>query len=104
MQFSGRAIDFKKPVRPLHWVVKTPDLIGMVSFMKMLQARVLRHEEFSEGCEGTCNGTNKGAWSKTMMGWDNENDSFVFEIVYNYNIDKYEYGNDFAWFGFYKYS
>jgi hypothetical protein len=57
-------------------------------------ARVLRHEEFPEGCEASCNGPYGGNWSKTMIGWDNEDISFVFELTYNYGINTYKRGND----------
>jgi len=56
--------------------------------------RVLRHEEFSEGCEATCNGPYGGAWSKTMVGYGPEVSNFVLELTYNYGIDSYEQGND----------
>ena len=52
--------------------------------LTLLGARVLRHEEFDKGCEASCNGPFAGAWSKTMVGWDNEDNSYVFELAYNY--------------------
>jgi hypothetical protein len=54
---------------------------------------VLRHEEFKEGCEDSGNGFS-GHWSRTMVGFDNEDDSFVFEVTFNYGITSYKKGND----------
>lgn len=34
-------------------------------------------------------------WSKTMIGYGPEDNHFVIELTYNYNIDSYERGNDF---------
>lgn len=56
--------------------------------------RVLRHEEFNQGCEATCNGPYARPWSKTMIGFGSELTSFVFELTYNYGIRSYEKGND----------
>lgn len=64
--------------------------------------RVLRHEEFPEGCEASCNGPYGGHWSKTMIGWENEDDSFVFELTYNYGVNTYKRGNDLNSIIFYK--
>ena len=38
----------------------------MKFYETVLGMKVLRHEEFSEGCEATCNGPYGGAWSKTV--------------------------------------
>jgi len=54
----------------------------------------LRHEEFNQGCEATCNGPYARPWSKTMIGFGSENDTFVFELTYNYGIHHYKIGND----------
>ena len=62
--------------------------------LQLLGARVLRHEEFETGCEATCNGPYSGYWSKTMVGWLNEDTSFVFELTFNYGVTNYERGND----------
>ena len=56
MKFYGKPIQYKQAVRPLHWVVKTTDLKNNVKFLEMLGARVLRHEEYTEGCESNVNG------------------------------------------------
>jgi len=59
--------------------------------------QVLRHEEFSEGCKATCNGAFDNRWSKSMVGFGSEDTDFVFEIVYNYGVDKlYTHGTDFS--------
>lgn len=68
----------------------------MMGFLKdTLGMTVLRHEEFEQGCEATCNGPYDGKWSKTMIGYGPEDSHFVLEITYNYPIDKYQLGNDF---------
>ncbi|ERE67938.1 glyoxalase domain-containing protein 4 [Cricetulus griseus] len=57
--------------------------------------KVLRHEEFEEGCKAACNGPYDGKWSKTMVGFGPEDDHFVAELTYNYGIGDYKLGNDF---------
>lgn len=43
--------------RALHYVFKIADRKETVYFYrKILGMKILRHEEFSEGCEATCNG------------------------------------------------
>lgn len=59
-----------------------------------LGMHVLRHEEFNQGCEATCNGPYARPWSKTMIGFGSEQETFVFELTYNYGVHKYEKGND----------
>ena len=68
--------------------------------------QVLRHEEFEEGCKATCNGPYDGKWSKTMIGYGPEDDHFVLELTYNYNIGEYRLGNDYrvGWMSFFKQS
>lgn len=61
----------------------------------MLGMKVLRHEEFEKGCEAACNGPYDGKWSKTMIGYGQEDDHFVVELTYNYGIKEYKLGNDF---------
>jgi len=52
--------------------------------------------KFSEGCKATCNGAFDNRWSKSMVGFGSEDRDFVFEIVYNYGVDKqYTHGTDF---------
>ena len=82
--------------RPLHWVFKIGDRQKSIHFFRdVLGMRVLRHEEFHEGCEATCNGPYNGRWSKTMIGYGSEDDHFVIELTYNYGIASYKRGNDF---------
>ena len=81
--------------RSCHWVLKIGNLKKSLHFFEVvLGLRVLRHEEFSEGCEATCNGPYGGAWSKTMIGYGPEISNFALELTYNYGIDGYEFGND----------
>merc|ERR1712070_678735 len=74
-----------------------------IDLLSILGARVLRHEEFEDGCEATCNGPYDSFWSKTMCGWDIEDDSFIFELTYNFGIDHYKRGNDLAGIVMYKF-
>lgn len=57
--------------------------------------KILRHEEFEEGCKATCNGPYDGKWSKTMVGYGPEDTHFVVELTYNYGVSSYKLGNDF---------
>ncbi|GIX87412.1 glyoxalase domain-containing protein 4, partial [Caerostris extrusa] len=57
--------------------------------------KILRHEEFEEGCKATCNGPYDGKWSKTMIGYGPEDNHFVAELTYNYGVKSYKLGNDF---------
>lgn len=83
-------------VRPLHWVFKIGNRQENLKFFRdILGMKLLRHEEFSEGCEATCNGPYNGRWSKTMIGYGPEDDHFVCELTYNYPIKSYKLGNDF---------
>eukprot|EP00611_Tribonema_gayanum_P015887 TRINITY_DN277_c4_g4_i2.p1 TRINITY_DN277_c4_g4~~TRINITY_DN277_c4_g4_i2.p1 ORF type:complete len:453 (-),score=134.16 TRINITY_DN277_c4_g4_i2:53-1354(-) len=78
-----------------HWVLKVGNLKESLRFLEgVLGLRVLRHEEFTEGCEATCNGPYAGAWSKTMVGYGPERDNFALELTYNYGIDSYASGDD----------
>lgn len=82
--------------RALHWVFKVGDREETMKFYrKVLGMKILRHEEFEEGCKATCNGPYDGKWSKTMVGYGPEDKHFVVELTYNYGIDKYKLGNDF---------
>nr|ACO10351.1 Glyoxalase domain-containing protein 4 [Caligus rogercresseyi] len=89
-------MSFASKVRPLHWVFKIGDRKANIRFFRdLLGMKTLRHEEFSEGCEATCNGPYSGHWSKTMIGYGDENNHFVIELTYNYTVKSYELGNDF---------
>ena len=79
------------------------DLKQHIELLSILGCRVLRHEEFEEGCEASCNGPYSGHWSKTMVGWANEDDSFVFELTFNYGIYRYARGNDLVALVLHKY-
>jgi hypothetical protein len=54
--------------RSLHWVHKIGNLKASLDFFEnIIGLRVLRHEEFSTGCEATCNGPYGGRWCKTVL-------------------------------------
>lgn len=82
--------------RALHFVFKIAERKLTAKFYReILGMKVLRHEEFSEGCEAACNGPYANRWSKTMIGYGPEDSHFVIELTYNYGINYYELGNDF---------
>uniref|UniRef100_A0A0L8H3G2 Glyoxalase domain-containing protein 4 n=1 Tax=Octopus bimaculoides TaxID=37653 RepID=A0A0L8H3G2_OCTBM len=82
--------------RPLHFVFKIANRKDSLHFFhRILGMKVLRHEEFVEGCKAYCNGPYDGRWSKTMIGYGSEDNHFVMELTYNYNIGSYHHGNDF---------
>ncbi|KAA0202909.1 hypothetical protein HAZT_HAZT000744 [Hyalella azteca] len=86
--------------RALHYVYKIGDRTATAKFYKdILGMKVLRHEEFTSGCDAACNGPYDGKWSKTMIGYGCEDDHFVCELTYNYGISDYKQGNSF--FGLY---
>jgi catechol 2,3-dioxygenase-like lactoylglutathione lyase family enzyme len=82
--------------RPLHFVFKIGSRTKTIDFYQnILNMKALRHEEFDEGCNAACNGPYDGKWSKTMIGYGDEDNNFVLELTYNYGIRSYERGNDF---------
>ncbi|XP_035210557.1 glyoxalase domain-containing protein 4-like isoform X1 [Stegodyphus dumicola] len=82
--------------RALHFVFKVGDRKETIKFYtEILGMKVLRHEEFEEGCKASCNGPYDGKWSKTMIGYGPEDNHFVAELTYNYGIKSYKLGNDF---------
>ncbi|CAH0555762.1 unnamed protein product [Brassicogethes aeneus] len=82
--------------RALHYVFKVADRKETARFYRdVLGMKVLRHEEFLEGCDAQCNGDYDSRWSKTMMGYGPEDTHFVVELTYNYGVKHYEKGNDF---------
>ncbi|KAL7633635.1 UNVERIFIED_CONTAM: hypothetical protein RMT77_016168 [Armadillidium vulgare] len=86
--------------RALHFVFKIADRPKNIHFFReILGMKVLRHEEFDEGCKAACNGPYGGKWSKTMIGYGSEDNHFVVELTYNFGISDYPLGNDFL--GFY---
>ena len=95
----GVASRLSSNMRTLHWVTKIGSLKNSLRFYEQVFGlRVLRHEEFETGCEATCNGPYGGAWSKTMVGLGPEDSNFVFELTYNYGVDRYQSGNDLQYF------
>lgn len=92
----GLALAGKMARRALHFVFKVADRNLTMKFYKdVLGMKVLRHEEFEEGCRAACNGPYDLNWSKTMVGYGPESNHFVIELTYNYGIGSYEKGNDF---------
>lgn len=82
--------------RALHFVFKVGDRKQTAKFYRdILGMKVLRHEEFEEGCKASCNGPYDGKWSKTMVGYGPEDNHFVVELTYNYGLQSYKLGNDF---------
>ncbi|CAJ0575383.1 unnamed protein product, partial [Mesorhabditis spiculigera] len=82
--------------RALHYVFKIGDRQKSYDFfVKTLGMKILRHEEFQEGCAAECNGPYNGLWSKTMVGYGAESSHFVLELTYNYTIGGYKLGNDY---------
>ncbi|GMR41885.1 hypothetical protein PMAYCL1PPCAC_12080 [Pristionchus mayeri] len=82
--------------RPLHYVIKIGDRQKSYDFyVGTMGMKILRHEEFTEGCKAECNGPFNGQWSKTMVGYGEEDDHFVIEMTYNYEIGGYTKGDEF---------
>jgi len=82
--------------RALHYVFRVGSIKASYEFYgKLLGMKVLRYEEFEGGCLATCNGPYGGNWSKTMIGYGDEDENFVMELTYNYGISSYELGNDY---------
>ncbi|XP_065055161.1 glyoxalase domain-containing protein 4-like [Rhopilema esculentum] len=82
--------------RALHFVFKIANRKATTDFYRnVLGMKILRHEEFEEGCKAACNGPYDGKWSKSMVGYGPEDDHFVVELTYNYGIKEYKVGNDF---------
>jgi len=82
--------------RALHYVFRIANRRASYDFyIKTLGMKVLRHEEFEEKCQASCNGPYDGMWSKTMVGYGSEDEHFVLELTYNYGVHSYQLGNDF---------
>lgn len=82
--------------RALHFVFKVADRTATAKFYReVLGMKILRHEEFEEGCKAACNGPYDGKWSKSMVGYGPEDAHFVVELTYNYGIKQYKKGDDF---------
>ncbi|CAH8501035.1 unnamed protein product [Heterobilharzia americana] len=89
--------------RALHFVFKVANRNETIDFYKrILGMKVLRHEEFTEGCKASCNGPYDGKWSKTMIGYGGEDNHFVIELTYNYGVGGYQLGNDFQYIRIHK--
>uniref|UniRef100_A0A2M4BW38 Putative glyoxalase n=1 Tax=Anopheles marajoara TaxID=58244 RepID=A0A2M4BW38_9DIPT len=83
--------------RALHYVLKIGNRQKNIHFFRdVLNMKVLRHEEFTEGCDAACNGPYDNRWSKTMIGYGPEDAHFVLELTYNYGVADYALGNDLA--------
>jgi catechol 2,3-dioxygenase-like lactoylglutathione lyase family enzyme len=83
--------------RLLHFTLKLTDrLIVKNFFCGILGMKMLRHEEMESGCVAQCNGNFESPWSKTMVGYGDENSFFALELNYNYEVQGYTYGDDFA--------
>ncbi|XP_065837111.1 glyoxalase domain-containing protein 4-like [Oscarella lobularis] len=81
--------------RMLHFVLRMGNRKSSMAFYRnILGMKVLRHEEFEEGCKASCNGPYDGKWSKTMVGYGKEDENFVFELTYNYGKKNYVAGDD----------
>ncbi|CAF0919181.1 unnamed protein product [Didymodactylos carnosus] len=82
--------------RLLHYTLKIMDRDAAKKFFcDVLGMHMLRHEEMDSGCKAKCNGDFESPWSKTMVGYGNEDLNFAFELNYNYEVKGYEMGNDF---------
>eukprot|EP01083_Nonionella_stella_P214598 773130_1 len=86
--------------RALHWVIKVGNLKKSIDFYtKVFGMKVIRHEEFDDGCEAKCNGDFNRPWSKTMIGYGDEKKQFALELTYNYGVKGYKRGNDLRFIG-----
>ena len=80
--------------RALHWVTRVSELERTLNFTQhVLGMQVLRHEENEDACPITCNGKFDTSWSKTMVGYGDEDTHFALELTYNYGIVGYERGD-----------
>jgi lactoylglutathione lyase len=83
--------------RPLHHVLRVGNRKSTMYFYReILNMKVLRHEEFTETCAAQCNGPYDNRWSKTMVGYGNEDTNFTVELTYNYGVKSYKLGNEFG--------
>ena len=86
--------------RTLHWVLKIGNLKKSINFYeRVFEMKVIRHEEFNDGCDAKCNGEYDRPWSKTMIGYGSEKTNFALELTYNYGIKGYRRGNDLRFIG-----
>lgn len=83
--------------RLLHFTLKITDRLVIPNFFcKILDMKILRHEENDSGCSAKCNGDFESPWSKTMVGYGDEHSFFLLELNFNYDVQGYVYGNDFS--------
>ncbi|KAF7385257.1 hypothetical protein HZH66_012343 [Vespula vulgaris] len=61
----------------------------MKFYREILGMKVLRHEEFADGCEAACNGPYANRWSKTMIGYGPEDNHFIFSYKNRVTLVKY---------------
>lgn len=67
----------------LHWVFKVADRNKTIHFYRnVLGMRVLRHEEFEEGCDAQCNGY---VFQLTFMSCDHISYHYAQLLVLNYH-------------------
>ncbi len=88
--------------KPLHYVLKVNSVLlrnNIEFFENNFNFKIFRHEEFTSGCEATCNGIYGGPWSKTIIGLNScdEANTFSLELISNYGIRSYEKGNEFRY-------
>lgn len=80
--------------RTAHWVIRCTDLKPFLEFARaVFGMKVIRHEENSEPCNISCNGRYNNAWSKTMVGYNDEAFAYCLEVAYNYGVYDYDPGN-----------
>lgn len=65
----------------------------LTCWLSLRHTRVIRHEENSKPCDITCNGRYNNAWSKTMVGYEDEAIAYCLEVAYNYGVYEYEVGS-----------
>jgi len=83
--------------RHLHYSLKISDRTKSYEFfVKVLGMKVLQHVENDSGCKAECNGKFDNAWSKTVVGYGDQKHDYAFELIYNYGVTSYDYGNDFG--------
>ncbi|UJR27895.1 hypothetical protein I4U23_009159 [Adineta vaga] len=83
--------------RFLRYTLKISDRFETTKFFcDILGMNILRHEDMDSGCSAQCNGNFESPWSKTVTSYGDEHSYFALELNYNYDVQGYKYGNDFA--------
>lgn len=86
--------------RLAHWALRTSDLRKTLDFLEQVCGMaVQRHEESDSPCALNTNGSFKGRWSKTLVGYGPEDASFCLALTYNYGVAAYAAGAGLAHFG-----